>query len=195
MIARAARLLSVAVLLQGCTSLHVMSHVPLTTLSRLSSMKLAEIDPAALRVAARMPERIEPRKDGVKVRIAVAASGRNAGPNEEFVLEPVTEPHEVSALASHRRQGTGLWTYRLSAGDAARLQRIMASSTGTKDGGRVTIAAGVDACHRGSLGSEPLLTTTFLRTNASGYLVLTEDLDLRSVVSERELATKVPPCS
>ena len=52
-------------LFTGCSSLHVMSHVPLSTMSRLSAMKLAEIEPAQLRVAARMPEHFEPRKDGV----------------------------------------------------------------------------------------------------------------------------------
>lgn len=192
---RTALLLSAAVLLPGCTSLHVMSHVPLSTLSRLSSLKLAEIDPAALRVAARLPERLEPRKDGVKVRIAVAASRQAKRTNDEFVLEPVTEAHELAALAGYRRNGTRLWTYRLSPHDAARLQGIIASSMATSAGGRVTVAAGVDACHRGPLGSEPLPTTTFLRTSMSGYMILAENLDLRSVVSARELATMVPACT
>ena len=77
--------------------------------------------------------------------------------------------------------------------DSARLERVLATSSG---GGQtqVSIAAGVDACRRGLLGSAPLPTTTFLRTDAAGFLVLAEDLDLRSVVSAGDLAAKVPPC-
>lgn len=180
-------LLLLAMLLPGCSSLHVMSHVPLSTMSRLSAMKLAEIQPAQLRVAARMPEHIEPRNGGVKVTIAV-------GPSKmEFTLEPAAEENELAALSRFQRPGTRLWSYRLSPADSARLERVLATSSG---GGQtqVSIAAGVDACRRGSLGSAPLPTTTFLRTDAAGFLVLAEDLDLRSVVSAGDLAAKVPPC-
>lgn len=176
-------------LFTGCSSLHVMSHVPLSTMSRLSAMKLAEIEPAQLRVAARMPEHFEPRKDGVKVLIAVGA--REAS-KVEFVLEPAIEPQELAPLSRFRRAGTRLWSYRLSSADAARLQRtITTSGSEQRD---VSISAGVDACRHGPLGDKPLPTTTFLRIDATGFLVLAEDLDLRSVVSERDLATKVPPC-
>jgi hypothetical protein len=176
-------------LLAGCTSLHVMSHVPLATMSRLSSMKLAEIDPAHLRVAARMPAYLEPRRGGVTVSITIGAKD---AAKTELVLEPATEPSERSALSKFQRPGSRLWSYRLSSADAARLQQAIRAA----DGGQTstTIAAGVDACRRGPLGSEPLPTTTYLRTDASGFFVLAEDLDLRSVVSERDLASKVPAC-
>ncbi len=191
---RAVALLISALLLQGCTNLHVMSHVPLSTMSRLSSLRLAEIEPAELRVAARMPEHIEPRRDGVKVRIDVAASGQTAGFRDDLTLEAAVEPDEFSALSSHRRGGTRLWVYRLSGSDVTRLRRTNALAAGRPEVARVSIAVGVDACSRAPLGSARLETTTFLRTNASGFFVLTEDLDLRSVVPERDLATKVPPC-
>lgn len=173
----------------GCSSLQVMSHVPLSTMSRLSAMKLAEIEPAELRVAARMPEQLEPRKDGVKVLITVGPSDAS---KVEFVLEPAVEPQELASLSGFRRGGARLWSYRLSSADVARLQRIIA--TGSSEQRDVAISAGVDACRQGPLGDKPLPTTTFLRIDATGFLVLAEDLDLRSVVSERDLATKVPPC-
>jgi hypothetical protein len=167
-----------------------MSHVPLATMSRLSAMKLAEIDPAQLRVAARMPDHIEPRWGGVKVNITM---GTKEASKMDLVLEPAAEPQELSALSQYQRPGTRLWSYRLSAADAAHLQRTI-TAAGSSGQSSVSIAAGVDACRRGPLGSQPLPTTTFLRTDAGGFLVLAEDLDLRSVVSESDLASKVPAC-
>jgi len=70
--ARLAGVLLATALVGGCTGLTVMSHVPLSTMSRLSSLKLAEIEPAELRVAARLPDALEPRPDGVTVHIDVA---------------------------------------------------------------------------------------------------------------------------
>lgn len=184
----------VLLLLPGCTSLHVMSHVPLSTMSRLSAMKLADIDPVQLRVAARMPYHIEPRRDGVKVHLTMAGPGPAAGTTEQLILEAANEPQDLAGLSGHRRQGSRLWIFRLSEADVARLRRTIALSAGGSGERRISIAAGVDACRRAPLGSAALPTTTFLRTNASGFFILTEDLDLRGVVSERELVTKVPQC-
>lgn len=187
---RSSMLLIVLVLLSGCGSLHVMSHVPLSTMSRLSSLKLADIDPLHLRVAARMPEHIEPRKDGVKVTITMATK-------QEFILEPAFEQHELSALSRYHRPGTRLWSFRLSAADRERLQQTRAAAGGPgKNTGQnqVSIAASVDACRRGMLGAKPLPTSTFLRTDATGFFVLADELDLRSIVPERDLAANVPAC-
>lgn len=181
-------LLLVLTLMSGCSSLHVMSHVPLATMSRLSALKLTDIEPAQLRVAARMPKHIEPRKDGVKVTIALGQT------KTELLLEPAVEAHELAALSRFERAGTRLWSYRLSVTDSARLQQMIAAAASSGQR-QVSIAAGVDACRRGSLGSGPLPTTTYLRTDATGFIVLAEDLDLRSVVPERDLASKVPPCN
>lgn len=110
----------------------------------------------------------------------------------ELILEPAVEPHERAALAGFQRPGTRLSSYRLSRADVARLQRVITAAGSAQS--TVSISAGVEACRRSPLGTQPLPTTTFLRTDASGYFVLAEDLDLRSVVSEQDLATKVPPC-
>lgn len=173
-------------LLAGCSSLHVMSHVPLSTMSRLSAMKLAEIQPSRLRVAARMPDHLEPRKDGVKVTIAVGAS------KLELTLEPANEAGELATLSRFERRGTRIWSYRLSPADTSRVEGLISAAGGQR---QVSIAAGVEACRRRSLGSAPLPTTTFLRTDEQGFIVLAEDLDLRSVVPEADLAARIPPCA
>jgi len=178
-------------LLGGCTSLAVMSHVPVSTMVRLASLKLAEIVPSELRVAARLPEALEPRRDGVKVRLDVSGSSPAARRSADIVLEPAIEPGELARLSAHMRAGFRIWVYRLSAPDVERLKRFIAEAGGRSG---VSIATGVDACHRKPLGEGRLLTTTFLRTHATDYFILTEELDLHSVVSERDLAARVPPC-
>src|SRR5215471_19239092 len=124
----------------GCANLTVMSHVPLSTLSRLASLKLAEIDPAELRVAARLPDVLEPRPRGVKVRIDVAGQNYGETPKAELVLEPAVEPSELAALSLHRRAGYQVWVYRLSPNDVDRLKHLTDEAAGASG---VLIAAGV----------------------------------------------------
>ena len=180
-----------AALAGGCASLTVMSHVPLSTMSRLASLKLAEIDPAELRVAARLPDALEPRSHGVKVRIDVAGMKHGKDSAAELILEPTVEPSELAPLSAQRRAGQRIWIYRLSHSDVDRLKTLIAAASGASG---VSIAAGVEACYRKPYGSAALPTTTLLKTNATGFFVLTEDLDLRSIVSEQDLASRVPPC-
>src|SRR5262249_4158595 len=188
---RVAGALLAAAFASGCVSLAVMSHVPLSPMALLSSLKLAEIDPDELRVAARLPDALEPRLRGVKVRIDAAGMQHGKNSAVELILELAAEPSELAPLSAQRRAGHRIWVYRLSRRDLDRLKVLVAEAGGASS---VSIAAGVEACHRKPYGSAALLTTTFLKTNATGFFVLTEDLDLRSVVSEQHLASRVPPC-
>jgi hypothetical protein len=147
-----------------------MGHVPLSTMSRLASLKLAEIDPAELRVAARLPDALEPRSHGVKVRIDVAGMQHGKDSATELILEPAVEPSELAPLSAQRRAGHRIWAYRLSHSDVDRLKALIAAASGASG---VSIAAGVEACYRKPYGSAALPTTTFLKTNATGFFVLT----------------------
>jgi hypothetical protein len=180
--------------LSGCTSLAVMRHVPLATMSRLASLKMTDIDPDQLRVAARLPSALEPRPQGVKLQLDVASSPATPAAHEAFILESVGEPAEHSPLAAWQRPGARIWLYRLAPADVVRLRQIT-SGASEKGGASLSISAGVDACHRAPLDSAALPATTLLRTNASGYFVLVEDLDLRSLVSDQDIATKIPACA
>jgi hypothetical protein len=177
-------------LLAGCMNLQVMSHVPVSTLSRLATLTLADIDPDRLRVAARLPLVLEPRPQGAVVTIELQVDAGKTQ-TEKFVLEPASEPSELAALSPYQSASARVVVYRLSTADATRLGRIL--TTADRASLR-TIADAVDACRQGELGQGALPTTTLLRTNASGYFVLAQDLDLRSVVTEQELAAKVPVC-
>ena len=190
---RLALALALVALLTGCTNLRVMSHVPISTMSRLSTMTIKDIDPQQMRVAARLPAVLEPRPQGVKVRLEIVRAGGTAQ-SEELALEAATQSGELLPVAKWERPGARLWVYRLSAADIARVKRLMGEVSVVSGASAVSISAGVDACYRALLGLAALPTTTLLRTNATGYFVLTEDLDLRGVVSARDFASKVPPC-
>lgn len=179
-------------LLTGCTTLNVARHVPLSTMSRLASLKLEDVDPATLRVAARLPLILQPQIGGVKVHLNVA--GGSGKQEREFILEPAMERDETAHLANYERPDARLWIYRLAKDDIEAFRQIRSEAEGAAGRNRISISAGVAACHREALESKPLPTTTFLRTNTSGYFILAEDLDIRSIVSEKDLATKVPPC-
>ena len=115
----------------GCAGIAVMSHVPISTMSRLSALKLANIDPEQLRVAARLPEMLEPRRDGVKVRVDVRGSEVHDGSTLEFILEAVIDSAELVPLSAHRLAGSQLWVYRLSPRDIERLRRLIGWRNGT----------------------------------------------------------------
>ncbi len=181
-----------AALLSGCASMEVMSHMPLTTMSRLAGMTMDDIDPSSLRVAARLPERLAPRPRGVKIVLDIG--GALGATHEEFILEPETAATELELLGGNARRDSKLWVYRLSSSDVTRLRQIIDRSRGAR-ASSVSIAAGVDACHLAPLGQAALPTTTFLRTNATGYFVVTENLDLRAIVPEADLVSKIPACA
>lgn len=192
MIRSGAALLSI---LSGCASLHVMSHVPAASLQRMWSLSPADIEPEELRVASRLPAALEPRPDGVKVVVTEAATSGGAGARHTLILEQATDASEESPLAMHGRAGFRVWVYRLAAADVTRVRKIRDRAAKASGLGGGSIAAGVDACRRGAIGGAPLPSTVLLRTSVrAGYFKVIEDLDLRAVVSEVELATKVPAC-
>jgi hypothetical protein len=157
-------------------------------MSRLTSIRFTDVDLAALRVAVLLPEALEPRPGGVKVRLEFGDAESQAAPG--FVLERVNEASEGAALTAYNVQGARLWIYRLAPKDLDRLNRLRTEAAGKK----LSISVNADACYRGALERGPLPLTTFLRIDGSGYFTLVEDLDLRAVIPESELAAKVPPC-
>jgi hypothetical protein len=185
---------ALAAFLSSCTNLTVMSHVPLSTLSRLSSLKVADIDPELLRVAVRLPAALEPRQQGVSVHLVISGSSDMPAQTESFTLEPVSQANELAAIAAWQRPDTRLWLYQLAPPDVLRLRHIMSEKSSRSGSAGVTISAGAEACHRAPLSPGPLPTTTLLRTSASGYFALVENFDIRNLVADQDIAAKIPPC-
>lgn len=180
------------VALGGCASAAVMRSVPIATMSRLASLDLSKISPSQLRVAARLPAGLEPQPGGATVQLQWKAG--SAGDKLNFVLEQETAPDETGRLSRYDLAGARIWLFRLSAPDVARLEAARSRALDTRATVALSISAGVAACHSGGLPTGALLTTTYLRTDGSDYFPLSENLDLRAVVSAQDLASKVPPC-
>lgn len=181
---------ALALLTSGCGSMTVMSHVPLSTISKLATLDIMAVEPAVLRVAARLPENLEPQPGGVRVVLKPAGSDGD----ETLRLEQVSNPDELAPLAGFARPGSRIWVYRLTAADIQRVAKFKAAAAARSSSRGGTIAAMVEACHRGGMGDGPLPVTTLLRTDTQGYFTAIDDLDLKSVISNDDLAQKVPVC-
>lgn len=184
--------LAAAHVVAGCATAAVMSAIPASTLKRLWAFDVARLDVPRLRVAARLPETLQPRE--VIVTIEAWRAGAGERRRAELRLEPAAGEAELQPLERYARPGHRLHVYRLSADDARRMEAFRANGTADGGGERAEIAVAVKACRRGPLPKGPLPTTTLLRTDASDYFVLLDDLDMRAVASEAELIADVQPC-
>jgi hypothetical protein len=169
-----------------------MSAIPASTLKRLWAFDVAHVDVPRLRVAARLPDTLQPRE--VLVIVEAWRAGDIDKRRAELRLVPVAEASELQPLARYRKAGTGLHVYRLSEGDARRLETLRAEHAAGGGDSRGQISVAVKACRRAALPNGPLPATTLLRTDAGAYFVLTDDLDMRAVASDTQLAADVPPC-
>lgn len=182
-------LLAIALTTSGCANVAVVSAIPLSTYKRMWSFNIDKLDLAGFRVAARLPTVLEPTAVKVKLDFQVDGARRH----EELRLLPAREPEELKSLQRFARPGFALFVFRLGAEDSSRLEKLRSDTT-KGGGGRGSLSVGVDSCRHAPLPSGPLLTTTILRIDAGGYFVMFDDLDLRAVVSDGELAGQIAPC-
>ncbi len=170
----------------------VMSHIPLASLARLIALDVSKLDPRELRVAARLPAGLEPRKGGVKVALESWSENEKKMARTELVLTDAMESSELAPLAADAISGMKIWAYKIDPRDFDRLERLRAEAAGHGHG---SISVGVDACHRGPLREGPLRSTTYLRVDASGYFKVVDDIDLRSIISEADIDSNIPACA
>ena len=176
-------------ILPSCTSM------PVTSMVKLMRTDFANIDPAVLRVAVKLPQTVKPRRGGVKLKLTLATDG--AKQEREFVLDDLNDPAELLSLRAELSRGTEIHAFRLDPADVARLiavrdDMLAAKQRGAK--GSIIIGVSADGCRAGPLPDKVPLTT-YLRTEADGeFFALARDIDLRAAVSAEQLATKLPPC-
>jgi hypothetical protein len=170
--------LGLALALSGCW------HVPMSTLWRLRNVDMLELDPAALRLGARLPNWLDPQPGTVTVKLTTARDGE-AERVEELTLVETRETAELSQLATESRPGTHLRAYRLSGVDSARLRALQAASKAAKAAepnrkGSIKIVLDARACQHERPPAGPILIDLFLSLgDGEGYFKLLEDVDLR----------------
>ncbi|NVO15129.1 MAG: hypothetical protein HXX10_13925 [Rhodoplanes sp.] len=175
--------------LAGCTAM------PLTSMVKLARTDFTTVDPAALRVAVRLPTSVRPRPRSVTLRLTVSV-GSAAPVVQEFVLADLADLSELVGRRSDVKGGTAIYAYRLDPADAARLVALrsdLMARKGRGERGSLTLGVGAEACRVGDAPARVLLTT-YLRTEAGGdFFPLVRDVDLREVAGQA-VPAELPPC-
>lgn len=184
---------AVSLILAGC------GHMPVTSMVKFARVDFSATDPAGLRAAVKLPTVIRPRRDQVRLRIAVRlASGTED--IQDFRLTEVSDPVDILSLRDEIEGGTHLFAYRLDPAEAVRLAafRDTLKKQQTASGGRggaLTISIAAESCRSGEFPVGPVLLTTYLRTaETGGYVPLARDVDMRSIVRGRDLVAEMPVC-
>lgn len=176
-------------------------HVPLSALWRLRSIDMLTLDPAGLRLAARMPLWLDAQPGTVKARLTYARDGESERV-EEFDLVESRDPAELASLAAEEAAGTHMRNFRLPATESARLRTLQAEAAIQKAAdpnrkGSIKIVIDARACKRETPPPEgPILVDLFLSLgNGKGYFKILEDVDLREWAKPGErFETTIPPC-
>lgn len=195
---RLPRLFSVLGLALG---LAACGHVPVSTLYQLRKFDPVTFDPEPVRIAVRISDAVEPRKDGTVFEIVLHLAGQTPEKVEHrFILERMPSESEP-ALREFAKAGQAIHVFRFTPADAARVRELQArirEARGRSAGrNQAEIRVGSKACRKRDLPAGPLASTTLIRTAADGpFLVLVNELDLRVEVPRHggNLETDIPPC-
>jgi hypothetical protein len=125
--------------------------------------------------------------------------------SQTFDLGETRDREDQAALAAFASAGSLVYAYRLAPDDVARLERIRAEmiaraaalkQEGKNAGSNLSIKIGAEEfCHTSDLGSEPLLTTTYVKTSETGhYVTALRDVDLRLEPAVKDKIGTMPPC-
>lgn len=198
MIRRRLIALPAAVVLAAC------SHVPLGSILPLTRIKFGTTDIARARAAVKLPDSLRPRAGGVRMTVIMGLSGEPLQ-SQKFDLVESHDPEDQATLAAFASAGSVVYAFRLAPDDVARLERIRAvmieraaelKQEGKSPGSNLTIKIGAEEfCHTRDLGSEPLLTTTYVKTSETGqYITALRDVDLRLEPAVKDKIGTMPPC-
>lgn len=183
-----------ALTLSGCW------HVPLSAIWRLREIDSSQVDPARLRLAARVPQWLEATPGSAKVRLTVQ---RGSEPDRvfELILEERGESADLAALAPESRPGAHFLVFRASAADVALLRGLQAEARAAKAAdpsrkGGGSIALEAKACSRNPPPEGPIMIDLYLSVgDKGGFFKIYEDVDLRELHKpESRPEEVVPPC-
>ncbi|PZA09747.1 hypothetical protein DNX69_20555 [Rhodopseudomonas palustris] len=183
--------LAVAALALGV--LTACSSVPVTSMVKLARTDLSATDPAALRIAVRLPQGLRPRRVTLRITIAVGSDKRE----HAFVLTELDDPAELLSLAGEVTNGTMIYAFRIAPADVPKLLAVrdeMAAHKAKGERGSLIIGVGAEACRIGTLPARTLITT-YLKTEQPGdFFPLTRDVDLRKDVPKEAVPERIPLC-
>ncbi|RED31950.1 hypothetical protein BJ123_11340 [Rhodopseudomonas thermotolerans] len=184
------KLVAAAIVLGALTAC---SSVPVTSMLKLARTDLSATDPAALRIAVRLPHGLRPRRVTLRVTVAVGAEKTE----QAFVLADLDDPGELLSLAGEVTNDTKIYAFRMAPEDVPRLLAVrdqMGAHKAKGERGSLTIGVGAEACRIGTLPAKTLVTT-YLKTERTGdFFPLTRDVDLRKDVPKEAAPERIPLC-
>ena len=116
-------------LIAGCT------HMPVMSMIKLAQVDFASTNPAELRAALKLPRALQPRAQGMVLRISVKTTDGQAL-TQEFALQELSDPSDLLPLRAEVSPGTHIFVYRISPADLPRLSDLRAKALAKPCSGR-----------------------------------------------------------
>ncbi|ABD09163.1 conserved hypothetical protein [Rhodopseudomonas palustris HaA2] len=188
-----ARPLAAAAAVLAVAALTACSSVPVTSMVKLARTDLATADPAALRIAVRLPQGLRPRRVTLRIAVAVGADKRE----QAFVLADLDDPAELLSLAGEVTNDTMIYAFRIAPADVPRVLALrdeMAAHKAKGERGSLTLGVGAEACRIGALPAKALITSYLKTERAGDFFPLTRDVDLRKDVPKEAAPERIPLC-
>jgi hypothetical protein len=190
--------------LSAASVLAAYTHVPLDSILPLTRINFGTTDIARVRAAVKLPDSLRPRAGGVRMIVIMGLSGEPPQ-SQKFDLIESHDADDQTGLAAFAAPGSVVYAYHLAPDDVARLERVRADmiarattlkQQGKNPGSNLTIKIDAEeVCRTRDLGSEPLLTTTYVKTGETGqYVIALRDVDLRLEPAVKDKIDTMPPC-
>lgn len=174
-----------AVLVSGCASM------PLTTMYNLWNFDPWSSDFREWRAAARLPlAGAKELKPQIRMKIETWRDGDPQRSEDILVLQPTSDPADLSPLAREQRAGYSVTAYRIDPKDYERLNklrtRVLAAKTSGGPALHGSLAITAAACGGGaSLPNGKFLISTYLLVDRKdGYNALLVDYDLSDAIRQ-----------
>ena len=179
------------------------SHVPLSSVVKMSAFRFETTDPAQLRVAVRHPDwiRIPPGGAVMVVEERSKPSGALLY-REELVFEQIASRSDLAGLAAARRPGFVMTILRVAASDTELLralqERLRNASAEERASSTGSLSVSVTGCRTGPApSSDAVLVSTYLAAGElDGFVTLVRDFDLRSAMADAGMDEgEIGPCA
>ncbi len=151
-----------------------------------------------LRVAVQLPDVLRPRSGGVKLDVVTKVAGE-AEVKTSFAMVEMSEARDRGGLPAPP-QGSAIYAYRLSPGDAARFEALRAAMVEQgRQGKRGSMGLGVAAkefCRANAAPQASLPVSIYLMTSETkSFVPVVRDFDILSDPTLAGGLDSIQPCA
>jgi hypothetical protein len=186
------------IMLGAATALSACTSIPLGSMYKLSRIDFMSTDLSRLRFAINLPTDLKPRQGGVHMDLAYQQGEK---PEEKRVIKlaEATTPADFVGLPAGSDK-TKTYVFKLPENEVVALNKIRVDAAASKAAGKKgSLTMGVAAkefCANAEIPNAPLLITTYVLTSENAdYVVLTQNIDLRSDDTINASLNSLSPCN